>query len=121
MDQTFPKSERLTGKKSIQELFTKSSSVFLFPFKILYTFPETSTEKYPRVLISVPKRRFSKAVHRNKLKRRIREAYRLHKSAIFTSDTNPDRLAIIYVGKEISDFHFLEKKLTAVLQKIGKK
>ena len=109
MSPTFPKSERLSGRKIITQLFESGESLFLHPFKILYL-PNNSIEA-SRILISVPKRNFKKAVDRNLLKRRIREAYRLNKHII--QDKKYD-IACIYIGKEILTYSLLEKKLSEI-------
>ncbi len=77
---TFKKSERLSSKKDIQELFNNGSSFYLYPFKVI-TLP-ADTSKLHQVLFSVPKRLFKRAVDRNLLKRRMREAYRLNNSEL---------------------------------------
>ena len=120
LKQTFPKSERLHSKKLIQELFDKGSSFYLYPFKVMYL----ETEKVPhnQMLASVSKRKFKKAVTRNTLKRRIREAYRLNKSLLITKKQASSNLLIayIYTGKDVSDFQFIEKKLKKSIDRLNK-
>ena len=117
LKQTFRKSERLHSKKDIQELFQKGSSFYLYPFKVLFL----EAEGAPRqVLVSVSKRKFKRAVDRNLIKRRIKEAYRLNKH-ILTSDQEQQPsllIAYIYTGKEIPDYHFLEKRLSKSLRRL---
>ena len=75
----------------------------------------------PQVVFTVPKRQFKRAVVRNRLKRRVREAYRLHKATFFAQfppGSVPASLAILYIAKEEQPFDFIQKKLTLVLQKI---
>lgn len=79
MKNTFTKEERLCNKKSIADLFHKGSSFLLYPYRIVYYVSQESPFKC-QVLISVPKKRFKRAVDRNKIKRKIRESYRLQKS-----------------------------------------
>jgi ribonuclease P protein component len=117
----FPKHERLTSKKLIEELFSKGSSVFLYPYKLVYLPRQAAEHSPPEVLFSVSKRHFKRAVDRNQLKRRIREAYRLHK-ADFLLHTPPEKIpayfAILYMAKEKNSFELLEKKLILVWQRI---
>lgn len=114
---TFRKSERLYQKKKIKELFTRGSSFYLYPFKVIFLKDEDLANN--QVLISVPKRNFKKAVHRNLLKRRIREAYRLNK-ALFKI---PDKLQIayIYTSKELLEFNVIEKKLNKTTERLNMK
>jgi ribonuclease P protein component len=81
----FRKAERLCSKKQIERLFTQGRVAFVFPFRIFFRLAavETSSHTAPcRIMIAVPKRHFKKAVHRNLLKRRTREAFRLHKQEL---------------------------------------
>lgn len=127
MRQTFRKAERLSGKKVIDQLFAKGStetgSVFGYPFRVLYLLGEMPVEPpLPAILISVSKRYFKKAVDRNLIKRRIREAYRRNKGLLFegTAARPLARIALIYVAKEKISFEELEKKLKFVLNQIAK-
>jgi ribonuclease P protein component len=117
---TFSKEERLNNKKTIQELFDKGSSFFLYPFKIFYL-PATITSSVPaKILISVSKKGFKKAVDRNLLKRRIREAYRLNKHILHTDkDNRPLLIGLIFVSKQILSFNDIENKLKLVLQRLN--
>lgn len=117
MNQKLPKSEILRSKKKIQELFHKSSSSsYLYPFQI--RFQEGKNLPVPQVLFVVPKKNFKKAVDRNLIRRRIKESYRLQKPQLQNILQNIDFLAIVYIGKEIRDFNYIQKKLLEVLEKI---
>ena len=75
--------------------------------------------EFHQILISVPKRNFKRAVDRNLLKRRIREAYRLNKSILV--DNEKLLIAYIYTAKEILAYAEIEKKLVAGLVKLSAK
>jgi ribonuclease P protein component len=82
--QGFPKEQRLCGDKAIQALFSKGSRSTLNPFNIIYHF-QLSSEEYGqnvKILISVPKRKFKKANQRNRVRRRIREAWRISRNPL---------------------------------------
>ena len=115
----FSKQERLTSKTLIQELFQKGSSFYIFPFRI--KFLDTNVHSGIKVVIAVPKKNFKKAVDRNYIRRRIKEAYRLNKSALLSLVSSRDigmSLAIIYVGKEKMGFKDAENKLNLVLARL---
>ena len=116
---TFTKEERLCNKKLIDELFHNGSSFLCYPFKISWLIAD-GDQPYPaQVLFSVPKKRFKRAVDRNLLKRRMREAYRLHKEQhLYLPLKDQDKkivFSIGYIGKEISDYGFIEKKMLKLL------
>lgn len=114
---SFKKAERLSHKKIIQELFDKGSSFYLHPFKILYL-PQSNPEvKETRVLISVPKHNFKRAVDRNLIKRRFREGYRLNKTKLTTPVFFS--IAYIYTAKEILPSAVIHEKISLSLQKLG--
>lgn len=113
---TFSKLERLSSKTLIQELFNNGSSFYLFPFKVIYLKTDPAQDNH-QVLFSVPKRQFKRAVDRNRIKRQLKEAYRMHKSII--ADI-PDKLCIgyIYTFKEKLPYSILEEKLSESLQRL---
>ncbi|HNX66885.1 MAG TPA: ribonuclease P protein component, partial [Bacteroidales bacterium] len=80
----FKKAERLCSLKTIGSLFDTGRSFNLQGIRVVYMFSEEDTLLPPaRILISVPKRNFKRAVDRNLLKRRIREAYRKNKAPLY--------------------------------------
>ena len=81
----FYKEERLCSKKSLDLLFKNGSSFLLYPFRITYLFID-EVHPYPaQVVINVAKKRYKRAVDRNLIKRRTREAYRLQKQLLLYS------------------------------------
>ncbi len=115
MKNTFKKSERLSKKALIKELFDKGSSFYLHPFKVHHLISEEVDTN--QILVSIPKRNFKKAVDRNKLKRRVREAYRLNKREL---TTNCQMIAYIYIGKIPEPYHLIERAVVQSLQKVSK-
>jgi ribonuclease P protein component len=120
---TFKKEERLCNKRLIDELFHKGSSFLCYPFKVSWL-PTDEPLKYPvQILFIVSKKRFKRAVDRNLIKRRMREAYRLHKQQQLYEALNSSEKKIVlslgYIGKEISAFEFTEKKMLKLLSQLS--
>ena len=122
-DFSFHRGERLGSKKSISKLFKSGKSVVAYPIRIIYL--QSEHLAYPAaVVISVPKRLFRRAVDRNLLKRRIREAYRLNKPEFYSKLRSADvsiTLVIQYQQKEIKDFSMIQSGLKKGLDKVFSK
>ena len=119
---TFTKEERLSSLKLIKALFDNGSSFLLYPYRIIYL-PAPVLQKHPlTVLISVPKKKFSRAVDRNRIKRLIKEAFRLNKKEHFypllPKTQNGLLLVIQYIAPEILSQEILESKLKSVFLKL---
>lgn len=119
MSYKLPKNERIHSQKSIKELFDKGSSFFLYPFKVMVLDQPEINEGTHQVLFSVSKKKIKKAVGRNLVKRRMKEAYRLNKSVILTSNSPMKLIGLIYVSSEIATFQFIEKKICKILSMIA--
>jgi ribonuclease P protein component len=112
---TLAKIERLSSKRVIETLFKSGDSFFKHPFKVIYCNNEL---EYNRILISVPKRLFKKAVIRNLIKRRIRESYRNNKSN-FVSEKKFD-IVFLYISSDVLDYKIIDERIKESLGRIGK-
>ncbi len=115
----FSKDERLCNKRIIQELFNEGSSFFVHPFQVRHLPVEDFN--CHKVLISVPKRKFKRAVDRHWISRRIREAYRLNKHLIYEqkpTDVPYAAIGLIYVGKKKEPYQRIENKLKSCLARL---
>jgi ribonuclease P protein component len=128
---TFSKEERLCSKILIEDLMHNGSSFLCHPVRIQWKvvdrdgLPDAFKLAPAQVMINVPKKRFKKANKRNRIKRLIREAYRLNKQSLFYEQiqVRPDLLPIFmigYISNEMADFKMLEQKVKQAIIKLGK-
>jgi ribonuclease P protein component len=119
---TFSKEERLTGKTSIDQLFNEGKSISLFPFRVFYRIVDTPPAA--RLLITIPKKKVKHAVDRNRLRRLVREAYRLNRTEFITAlETQSVHLhfALIFTGDKIDlTYKEVEGKIIACMAKLEK-
>lgn len=113
---SFGKEEKLCSRKKIAEVFTQGKVVFNYPLRVSFIVKSGSTEP-TLFLVSVPKRNFKKAVHRNQIKRHIRESIRLNKDILLDS-RNKYNICIVYTGRKIHESADIDKTLKDVLGKI---
>jgi ribonuclease P protein component len=115
---SLPKTERLSKEIWIKELFERGSTFYHHPFKVLYLPHPDSGSTTNQVLFSVSKRQFKRAVDRNTIKRRLREAFRLNKSGL----RDPEKkwlIAYIYTAKTILPSETFQQKVLGTIQKIS--
>jgi ribonuclease P protein component len=109
---TFTKEEKLKSRKTIEQLFKEGKSFSNFPFKIIWKFNEASTAEL-QAGFAVSNKQFKKAVDRNRIKRLVRESYRLQKDQLQQQLKNKQKhLAVffIYVGNELPEYSFIFEK-----------
>ena len=120
---TFKRPERLKSKKLIDELFLKGHSFNIHPFRVFWMLSPVLSACPAQVIIGASKRNIRHAVGRNRMKRLMREAYRLQKNRFYDFLTDRQTqclLAMVYTGNERADFHEVTGKITSVLRRLEK-
>jgi len=125
---TLGKNERLKSRKAIDQLFTGGKSFSLFPFKVIYVKApaneqQSTSGEFLKAAFSVSKRYFKKAVYRNRIKRLMREAYRLQKPALQNQLEQNKRVLtifILYVSNELPEYELVVSKMNALLKRLRK-
>ena len=100
MKHTLGKLERLKSKKLIEKLYQDGNSVKSFPLRMMYLQTAHTSDFPAQVGVSVAKRNFKLAVDRNRIKRLMREAYRLQKEIVYDQLDEPYVFMISYLGKK---------------------
>lgn len=114
---SFPKSEKLCKLAYIQKLFSEGESVQSFPLKMIFT-PIDFRPNVPfQLLVSVPKKGVKKANKRNRIKRLIRESYRLQKHFFVPNASQSYAVALIFTGKEMPDYELISQKVMRCFEK----
>ena len=118
------KNERLCSRKQIEQLLTCGESFFVYPFKVVFNY-ELQITNYSRqnvsLLIAVPKRRIKKAVARNLIKRRTREAFRLNKQPLYADNDSALRFMLHYVAEEPLPYTAIENAMKTIIAQLGKR
>lgn len=128
-DNTFCAEERLKSHVTIGRLFKEGHSFGMYPLRVVWLPVEAAEGAYPaQFALTVPKRSFKKAVDRNRLRRKIREAYRLNKAAFYQHlpPKNEEAsvqyaLMVIYTAKKSLPYATIQEAMLSLLQKLTRK
>lgn len=121
MSNEYPKKEKLKSKKLIDRLFVAGESVSSYPIKLIYLKTELPFNVTVQAGVTVPKKNFKSAVKRNRIKRLLRESYRLNKDLIFNNSEGGFAFLFIYLGKNMPEHQEIDENLQALLHKFKKK
>jgi len=118
---SFPRAEHLKSKKLIEQLFEGGSKLKSRPLVVRYLEASLPEAVPCQAMVSVSKRSFKRAVDRNRIKRLMRENWRLQKQPVLeTLDAQQKQWAIvfIFVGKEMPTFEEMQKSMTTVVEQL---
>ena len=120
------KEERLCSQKLIDSLFNngKSRSLSAFPVRAVYMCTPSVDSARVKMMVSVPKRLFKRAVKRNRIKRQLREAYRKNKQLLDNAMQATDQtllVAFIWLSDRLYTSSDVEERVKTILQRINEK
>lgn len=117
-----PKTERLKSRKQIDGLFAKGASFAVFPIRVTYRFFADEQNSGLQMGVTASKRNFKKAVERNRIKRLLREAYRLQKEELFLLLKENKKRGVVfflYTDKTIAPFDIVKTAMAKCLKKLS--
>jgi ribonuclease P protein component len=117
--QKLPRTEILKSNLAIEQLFLCGTTLKAYPLLFIWRAVEREDPRV-KIAFSVSKKRFRKAVDRNRIKRLMREAYRLNKGALIEECRKKDlhiHAVLLYTGSHKADFHELEGKIIKVINR----
>ena len=115
---TYGKEEKLKRRKLIDEIFTTGDTFSSYPFRVFYKKMEFDADVKAQVGVSVSKRNFKHAVDRNRIKRLMRESYRLNKYTLTDNIDNQVVVMIIYTQRKELPFDLIKTKMDLTLKKL---
>lgn len=119
----FPANERIKSSLTIKTVVEKRKFVAEFPIKCFYRFVERNDNKLPdkQLAVVVSKRWFKHAVDRNRIKRLMRESYRLQKHTCRIRTDELLQMCWLYVGKKMPDYGEIYKSAQRILEQLNQK
>ncbi len=122
MNQSLGKSKKLKGKTTIARVFKEGNSLRKGPLRIVYLINQDKSESSEHQMGFVaPKRFIKKAVDRNKMKRLMRESYRLQQELIQTSNGRYIQGMIMYQSPKTMDFDKMFSLMRKLLNELAKR
>ncbi len=119
---SFGKKERLSSKKSIASLFETGNSFRSQSFSVIWSYSEHTIPFPAQIAVSVTKKSFKKAVDRNRIKRQIKEAWRLNKNSLYDLLKKEEKqiiLMLLFTGKKAPDFKDVNNQVNNIISKFS--
>lgn len=117
---TYSKINKLKSKKIIEQLFSEGKAVTAYPLRLIYMKTNFEDHTLLKTGVSVSKRLHKRAVSRNRIKRLLREVYRLNKNEYFNKSTTSYAFMFLYISKEEATFELLNTKMKLLFEKFLK-
>ncbi len=117
---SYSKKDKLKSKILIDQLFATGKSVSAYPLRLVYIPTTFNDDVKAKTGVSVSKRYFKLAVDRNRIKRLLRESYRINKAAYFNNITTQYAFMILYIGKEKPTLKQIETQMNLLFEKFLK-
>lgn len=117
----FPRSHRLKSSLLIRDIVRLRQTLFCFPIKCFYTIQIGDSSESTKVAFMVSKKRFHHAVDRNRVKRLMREAYRLNRQEFALPDGVSVNICLMFVGTELPVYSQVEAAVRTLLKELQSK
>lgn len=114
---SYPKTEKLKSRTTINLLFSEGKSVSKYPLRLVYRKADTNYDKSSKMGVSVSKKYFKKAVDRNYFKRVLRETYRLNKHLLIDNLPEPYVFMFFYQTKDRLPYEEINTKTVQLFEK----
>ena len=121
MNFNYSKKEKLKSKKLIEQLFTEGKAITAYPLRLVYLKTKFEDDNLLKTGVSVSKRLHKTAVARNRIKRLLRETYRLNKPLYFNNSSTSYAFMILYLSKDGTTFDKLNDSMKLLFQKFTDK
>ncbi|HRH49585.1 MAG TPA: ribonuclease P protein component [Panacibacter sp.] len=121
---SYSKAEKLKSRKLMDQLFREGKTFSIFPLKVFYMQPTAILDFPVKAGVGVSSRNFKKAIHRNRVKRIMREAYRTEKNVLHDYLNLHQKQVVVfmlYIDKILPEYETIKTVMPVVLQRLVKK